>query len=42
MMISQILKFIDFTKTRKSKYEKKTLFFLQVKKFIKNTTGGNL
>ena len=41
-MMLQILKFIDFTKTQKSKYENKT-FFLQVKKkIIKYTTGGNL
>ena len=32
MMMSQILKFVDFTKTQKSKYlENKTIFFLQIK-----------
>ena len=36
MMMLQILKFIDFTKTQKSKYENKT-FFLQVKKKSLNT-----
>ena len=35
MMMSQILKAVDFTKTQKSKYlENKALFFLQIKKFI--------
>ena len=35
MMTSQILKFADFTKTKKSRYlENETLFFLQIKKFI--------
>ena len=35
MMTSHILKFVDFTKTQKSRYLKnKTLFFLQIKKFI--------
>ena len=34
-MTSQILKSVDFTKTRKSRYlENKVLFFLQIKKFI--------
>ena len=33
MMMSQILKSVDFTKTQKSRYlENKTLFFLQIKK----------
>ena len=36
MMILQILKAVDFTKTQKSRYLKnETLFFLQIKKFIK-------
>ena len=40
MMTSQILKSVDFTKTQKSRYlENKTLFFLQVKKFIDYTSG---
>ena len=34
-MTSQILKFVDFIKTQKSKYlENKTLFFLQIKKTL--------
>ena len=33
MITFQILKFVDFTKTQKSRYlEKETLFFLQIKK----------
>ena len=33
MMMSQILKSVDFTKTQKSRYlESKTLFFLEIKK----------
>ena len=33
MMTSQILKFVDFPKTQKSRYlENETLFFLQIKK----------
>ena len=33
MMMSQILKFVDFTKTQKSTYvENETLFFLRIKK----------
>ena len=39
MIASRILRFVDFTKTQKSKYLKKeTLFFLQIKKFINYTT----
>ena len=35
MMTSQILKFVHFTKTQKSRYLKnKALFFLQIKQFI--------
>ena len=35
MMMSQVLKSVDFTKTQKSKYlENRTLFFLQIKKLI--------
>ena len=38
MMTSQILKSVDFTKTQKSRYlENKTLFLLQIKKFINCT-----
>ena len=37
MMTSQTLKFLNFTKTQKSRYlENETLFFLQIKKFINN------
>ena len=39
MMTSQILKFVDFPKTQKSKYLKnETLFFLQIKKSINYTS----
>ena len=35
MMMSRMLKSVDFTKTQKSRYlENKTLFFLQIKKII--------
>ena len=35
MIRSQILKYVDFRKTQKSRYlENETLFFLQIKKFI--------
>ena len=35
MMMSQILKSVDFTKTQKSRYlEKETLFSFQIKKSI--------
>ena len=35
IMTSQILKFVDFTKTQKSRYlENETLFFIQIKKFM--------
>ena len=35
MMTSQILKFVDFTKTKKCRYlENETLFFLQIKKSL--------
>ena len=41
MMTSQILKFVDFTKTQKSRYpENKTLFLLQIKKFINYTPSA--
>ena len=34
MMTSKILKFVDFTKTQKSRHvEKKTLFILEIKNF---------
>ena len=37
MMKSQILKFVDFTKTKKSRYLENELFFLQTKKFLSDT-----
>ena len=43
MMTSQILKYVDFTKTQKSKnLENETLFFLQIKKFINYTSSAIL
>ena len=43
MMTSQILKSAGFTKTQKSRYlENKTLFFLQIKKFINYTSRATL
>ena len=43
MMTSQILKFLDFTKTQKSWYlEEETLVFLQIKKFISYTSRVTL
>ena len=43
MMTSQILKFVDLTKTGKSRYiENKTLFFLQIKQFINYTLRATL
>ena len=43
MMISQVFKCEDFTKTQKSKnIENETLFFLQVKKFINYTSRATL
>ena len=39
MMTSQILKFVCFAKTQKSRYlENETLFFLQIKKFNNYTS----
>ena len=41
--MSQILKFVDFAKTQKSRYlKKKTLFFLQIKKLINYTLRTTL
>ena len=34
IMTSQILKFVDFTKTQKSRYLENKTFFLRIKKFI--------
>ena len=43
MMMSQLLKSVDFTETQKSRYlEKKALFFLQIKKNSFNTHQGLL
>ena len=43
MMTSQILKFVDFTKTQKYRYlENETLFSLQMKKFINYTSKATL
>ena len=43
MMTSQILKFVDFTKTQKSRYlENETLVFLQIKKLINCTSRATL
>ena len=43
MMIPQILKSLDFTKTQKSRcLENETLFFLQIKKFINYTSRAIL
>ena len=43
MMKSQILKSVDFTKTRKSRYpETETLFLFKIKKFINCASGGTL
>ena len=43
MMMSQILKCVDFTKTQKSKNLKnETLFFLPVKKFTNYTSRATL
>ena len=42
MMMSQIFKFGDFTKTEKSRYLKNETFFLQIKKFINYTSWVTL
>ena len=43
MMTSQILKFLNFRKTQKSRYlENETLFFLQIKKLINYTSRATL
>ena len=42
MMTSQILKFVDFTKTQKSRYLENETFFLQIKKFIHYTSRATL
>ena len=43
MMTSQVLKFVDFENTQKSRYfENKTLFFHQIKKIINYTSRATL
>ena len=42
VMTSQILKFVDFTKTQKSRYLENETFFLQIKKFINYTSSATL
>ena len=43
MMMSQILKSVDFTKAQKSRYlENETLFSFQIKKFINCTSRTTL
>ena len=38
LMTSQILKYVDFTKTQKSRYLVNETFFLQIKKIINYTS----
>ena len=43
LMMSEILKYVDFMKTEKSRYfENETLFFLQTKKLINYTSKATL
>ena len=42
MIMSQIRKFVDFTKTQKCRYIKKKIFFLQIEKFINYTLRATL
>ena len=43
IMMSQILKFVNFTKTQKSRYlQNETSFFLQIKKFINYTSRATI
>ena len=43
MVMSQILKFPDFTKTQKSRYlENEALFFLQIKRFMNYISRATL
>ena len=42
MMMSHILKFVDFTKTQKSRYLEDETFFLQIKKFVNYTSKATL
>ena len=42
-MTSQILRFVDFTETQKSRYlENETLLFLKLKKVLNYTSGTTL
>ena len=42
MVTLQILKFVDFTKTEKSRYLKNETFFLQMKRFINYKSRATL
>ena len=42
MMMPQILKYVDFTKTQKSRYLENETFFLGIKKFIYCTSKTTL
>ena len=42
MMASHILKYVDFTKTQKSRFLENKNFFLQIKKFIDYTSSVTL
>ena len=42
MIMSQILKFVDFSRTQKSRYLENETFFLAVKKFINYTSRATL
>ena len=41
-MTSEILKFVDFTKTQKFRYLENETFFLQIKKIINYTSRATL
>ena len=42
MVTSQILKFVDFTKTQNSRYLESETFFLQMKKIVNYTSRAAL
>ena len=42
MVTSQILKSVDFTKTRKSRYLEKETFFVQIEKFMNYISRATL
>ena len=42
MVTSHILKFVDFTKTRKSRYLEKETFFVQIEKFMNYISRATL